>query len=157
MKEIISDFFEKITDVKLKKRLLTKVMLILIFILTILCLLSGCAFDSDASVASQNVSKEADQFRVKRRIVFINLRHDSYLFSITGNCSITTDNTDKQLEVICKVGKDKYQKHFLRLSNETTYTVEQLNYSEVSKYDYEIVFKPESIIPIKIETQTGGK
>lgn len=127
----------------------------LVLILVIAFTTTGCAFDSDAEVASYNVSKEADQFKVKRRIVFINLRSDNYLFSITGNCSITTDNTDDQLEVICKVGEDKYQKHFLRLSNETTYTVEQLEYSEVSKYDYEIVFKPESIIPIKIETEVN--
>ena len=129
----------------------------LIVILLITIGMTGCAFDSDADVASYNVSKEADKFKVKRRIVFINLRSDSYLFEIVGNCSIETDNTDNQLEVICKVGEDKYQKHFLRLSNETTYTVEQLEYSEVSKYDYEIVFKPESIIPIKIETEVDGK
>lgn len=127
---------------------------LLILMIPIL-LLSGCGCESDASVASYNVSKEADQFKVKRRIVFVNLRHDTYLFSITGNCSIETDNADNQLEVICKVGEDKYQKHFLYLSTETTYTVEQLDYSEVSKYDYEIVFKPESIIPIKIETEVG--
>lgn len=126
----------------------------IIGILLIIFGLTGC---TDADIASQNVSKEADQFRVKRRIVFINLRHDSYLFEIIGNCSIETDRNDNQLEVICKVGEDKYQKHFLYLSNETTYTVEQLNYSEVSKYDYEIVFKPESIIPVKIETEIGGK
>lgn len=130
---------------------------IIIGILLIIFGLTGCAFDTDADVASYNVSKEADQFKVKRRIVFINLRHDSYLFEIIGNCSIETDSSDNQLEVICKVGEDKYQKHFLYLSNETTYTVEQLNYSEVSKYDYEIVFKPESIIPVKIETEIGGK
>ncbi len=133
-----------------------KVKIIVIILLVILGV-TGCAFERDSDVASYNVSKEADSFRVKRRIVFINLRSDSYLFEITGNCSIETDTTDKQLEVICKVGEDKYQKHFLRLSDETTYTVEQLEYSEVSKYDYEIVFKPESIIPIKIETEVGGK
>ena len=129
----------------------------LIVILLITISMTGCAFERDSDVASHNVSKEADSFRVKRRIVFINLRSDNYLFEIVGNCSIETDNTDKQLEVICKVGDDKYQKHFLRLSDETTYTVEQLEYSKVSKYDYEIVFKPKSIIPIKIETDNGGK
>lgn len=131
----------------MKKRLF-----IMITILATICL-TGCAFTSDSDIASRNVSKEADQFRVKRRIVFVNLRSDTYLFSIMGNCSIDTDTSDNQLEVICKVGDNKYQKHFLYLSNETTYTVEQLEYSEVSKYDYEIVFKPESIIPIKIETE----
>lgn len=125
--------------------------------LAVLCLITGCAFERDSDIASYNVSKEADSFRVKRRIVFVNLRTGEYLFVLTGNCSIETDGDDNQLEVICKVGEDKYQKHFLYLSNETTYTIEQLDYSEVSKYDYEIVFKPESIVPIKIETELGGK
>lgn len=125
-------------------------------ILAMICLgaLTGCAFERDSEIASYNVSKEADSFKVKRRITFINLRSNEYLFSITGNCSID-DNTSNELEVICKVGKDKYQKHLLYKSAETTYIVEQLDYSEVSKYDYEIVFKPESIIPIKIETEVG--
>jgi len=130
---------------------------LLLLIIPILLLTTGCAFDDDADVASYNVSKEADNFRVKRRITFINLRSDEYLFSLIGNCSIKTDSVDEQLEVICKVGDDKYQKHFLRLSEETTYVVEQLDYSEVSKYDYEIIFKPESIIPYEVKTQVGGK
>ncbi len=122
--------------------------------LAILLLATGCAFDRDADVASYNVSKEADSFKVKRRITFINLRSNEYLFTLTGNCSID-DNTSNELEVICKTGDSSYQKHFLYKSNETTYIVEQLDYSEVSKYDYEIVFKPESIVPIKIETEVG--
>lgn len=129
---------------------------IILLIIPIL-LLTGCAFNRDADVASYNVSEEADNFKTKRRIVFINLRTDSYLFEIIGNCSIKTDNTDEQLEVICKVGEDKYQKHFLKMTTEVTYTVEQLDYSEVSKYDYKITFKPESIVPIDIEPKTGGK
>lgn len=129
-----------------------KQIIVIILLLMPLLLLTGCT-ESDADVASYNVSKEADQFRVKRRIVFVNLRSDTYLYSITGNCSIETDKTDNQLEVICKVADDKYQKHFLYLSKETTYTVEQLDYSEVSKYDYEIIFKPESILPYKIKTE----
>lgn len=124
--------------------------IILVIIATMI--LTGCT-ERDADVASYNISKEADQFRTKRRITFINLRSDTYLFTVTGNCSIDTDHSDNQLEVICKVGEDKYQKHFLYLSNETTYVVEQLDYNEVSKYDYEIVFKPESIVPIKIKTE----
>ena len=120
----------------------------------ILISLTGC---TSAETVSYNLSKEADEFKVRRRIVFINLRSDTYLFSITGNCSINTDTTDEQLEVICRIGDDKYQKHFLRLSNETTYTVEQLEYSDVSRYDYEIVFRPEAIVPVEIKTQVEEK
>lgn len=125
---------------------------IIVVILLVMLGMTGC---SDADTVSYNISKEADRFKVKRRIVFINLRSNEYLFTITGNCSITTDNTDKQLEVTCRIGEDKYQKHFLRLSDETTYTIEQLEYSDVSKYDYEIIFRPEAIVPIQIKTEVG--
>ncbi len=137
----------------MNKNVITIIGIIIISIVMLLGL-TGCAFDRDADVASYNVSKEADSFRVKRRITFINLRSNEYLFTLTGNCSID-DNTSNELEVICKTGDSSYQKHFLYKSNETTYIVEQLDYSEVSKYDYEIVFKPESIVPIKIETEVG--
>ncbi len=149
MKKLIQLLINNLTDINFLSRLI----ILAIMVIIILSTLTGCAFDSDATVASYNVSKEADQFRVKRRIVFVNLRSDTYLFSITGNCSVETDNADNQLEVICKVGEDKYQKHFLYLSNETTYTIEQLEYTETSKYDYEIIFKPKSIIPIEIKTE----
>nr|DAM24391.1 MAG TPA: hypothetical protein [Caudoviricetes sp.] len=127
--------------------------LLVIIAIFVICIFgtTGCT-QRDADVASYNVSKEADQFRVKRRITFINLRSNEYLFSLIGNCSIE-DNTSNELEVICKIGDDKYQKHYLYKSDETTYIVEQLDYSEVSKYDYEIVFKPESIVPYKVEKE----
>lgn len=134
--------------------ILARIIVIAVFALIIITALTGC---TDAEVVSSNLSKEADHFRVKRRITFINLRSDTFLFTITGNCSIQEDNTDKQLEVTCKIGEDKYQKHFLKETTEVTYVVEQLEYNEVSKYDYEIIFKPESIIPIDIKTEVGGK
>ncbi len=66
-----------------------------------------------------------------------------------------------------KKWKDKYYKekrdkknlikYLEKFISKTDYIVEQLDYSEVSKYDYEIIFKPESILPIKIETEVGGK
>ena len=107
--------------------------------------LSAC---SDADVASRNVSKEAEQFRVRRRIVFYNSLQDVYILQIEGNCSIELTDEYNMLEVICKIGKDTYQKHFLGLSDNVTYSVEQLDFSEVSQYRYEIIFKPEVIIPL---------
>ena len=130
------------------------IIITIIGVVFIVSLLTGC---TDADTVSYNLSKEADSFKVKRRITFINLRSDSYLFTITGCCSIEEDHTDKQLEVTCKVGEDKYQKHFLKETTEVTYVVEQLEYNEVSKYDYEILFRPEAIVPIEIKTEKGGK
>ncbi|MBS9783450.1 MAG: hypothetical protein KGV46_02735 [Pasteurella sp.] len=107
----------------------------------------GC--ERDATIASKNLSTDADQFRVKRHIVFYNAIKDSYMLEITGNCSIKNDSTDNQLEVICKVGDNKYQKHFLGLSDNVSYIVEQLDYSESSKYHYKRVFKPQNILPFQ--------
>ena len=76
---------------------------------------------------------------------------------MTGKCSIQGGSSDvnSELEVVCRIGEDKYQKHMLYLAEETTYVVEQLEDINVSRYDYEFVFRPEAIIPIKIKTQIG--
>ena len=137
-----------------KDKSIIEILAIIIIVIAIIKCLTGC---TDADIASQNISKEADMFRVKRRITFINLRSDEYLFTITGCCSIKEDRDDDQLEVTCKVGEDKYQKHFLKETTEVTYVVEQLEYNEVSKYDYEILFRPKAIIPIEIKPEIDGK
>lgn len=130
-----------------------KILIFAILLGVIILFLGGC---SDAETVSYNISKEADMFKVKRRITFINLRSDEFLFTITGNCSIQ-DGESNELDIICKVGEDKYQKHTLKNAQETTYVIEQLEYNEVSKYDYEIIFKPKAIIPIEIKTEIDGK
>lgn len=121
--------------------------------LTIL-LLTGC---NSAETVSYNISRESDEFKVKRRITFVNLRTGDYLFTMTGKCSIQGGSSDlnSELEVVCRIGEDKYQKHMLYLAGETTYVVEQLEDSDVSRYDYEFIFRPEAIIPIEIKTQVG--
>ena len=119
-------------------------------LISALFIFSGC---SSASKVSRNISKESDEFRVVRRIVFYNSITDTYLMEMTGNMSI--EISDKALRVTAKVGPDEYQKHYLGLSDNVTYTVEQLGTSDVSEYKYELIFKPESIIPIEIEYKQG--
>lgn len=116
-----------------------------IVIAVIITCVSGC--ETDAMVASRNLSRAADMFEVERRIVFYNGITDEYILSIEGCCSITKDNTDNQLEVTCKVGKDMYKKHFLGISDNVTYFAEQLDPSKQSAYRYRVIFKPETIIP----------
>ena len=116
--------------------------------------ITGC---TSAETVSYNISRESDEFKVKRRITFVNLRTGEYLFTMTGKCSIQGGSSDvnSELEVVCRIGEDKYQKHMLYIANETTYVVEQLEDIDVSRYDYEFVFRPEAIIPIEIKTQIG--
>lgn len=107
--------------------------------------LSAC--QPDAEVASNNLSKAADMFEIDRRIVFYNGITDTYMLTIEGRCSIDKDNQDNQLEVTCKVGRDQYKKHFLGISDNVTYFVEQLETADVSVYHYRVIFKPQSILP----------
>lgn len=105
---------------------------------------SGC---SDASVVSQNLSTEADNFKVLRKITFINTVTDEVLYTVEGNMAIVADNEDNQLEITAKTGKDQYQKHFLGLSPTTVYIVNQLEWQETDKYRFKIVLKPSTLIP----------
>ena len=103
--------------------------------------------NSDSAVVSYNLSREADMFRIHRRIVFYNGITGGYMLNIEGKCSINSDTRDKQLEVTCKTGDESYKKHFLGLSDNVTYFVEQLESKGVSKYRYKVIFKPSTILP----------
>lgn len=105
--------------------------------------IGGCA--SDAEVASDNLSKAADQFEIQRRVVFFNGITDTYLLSIEGRCSI--DDDGNQLEVTCKIADGEYKKHFLGLSDNVSYFTEQLNSANVDTDHYRVIFKPEVIVP----------
>jgi len=122
---------------------INKLGLLIIMTFTFLMLATGCSTDSQ--VASYNLSKAADMFQIDRRVVFLNGISDTYMLSIEGRCSI--EDQGRQLEVTCKTGEDAYKKHFLGLSDNVTYFVEQLNSADVSVYHYKVVFKPQSIIP----------
>ena len=106
-------------------------------------LLGACA--NDAQIASYNLSQDADNFRINRRIVFYNSLSDSYLLEIEGLCS--QEPRDHKLEVTCKTGPNEYKKHFLGLSDNVTYFSEQLNEAQESTYHYKVTFKPSAIVP----------
>ena len=107
----------------------------------------GLGACTDAEIASQNLSKAADMFEIQRRIVFYNGITDSYMLTIEGNCSIKKDAQDVQLEVTCKTGPKDYKKHFLGISDNVTYFVEQIDAAEASIYQYRVIFKPSVIMP----------
>ena len=105
--------------------------------------LTACSTDAD--VASENLSKAADQFEINRRVIFYNGITNEYILTIEGFCSIEDEGI--QLEVTCKLGDAKFRKHFLGLSDNVTYFVEQLESAGVSTDHYRVIFKPEVIIP----------
>ncbi len=117
--------------------------------------LAGCG--SNADVASKNLSKEAEQFKVERRIVFFNGITDKYLLVVEGRCSVETSASALMgsLETTCKIGPNEYKKHFLGLSDNVSYFVEQMQPVDVSEYHYKVIFKPETIIP-DVDVKTSG-
>lgn len=119
-----------------------------ILLSSILASLAGLtACSSDADVASKNISTDADNFKINRRIVAVNGITDKYILAVEGWCNINIDRDDHQLEITCKLGNDAYKKHYVGLSDNTTYFVEQLASANVSVDHYKVIFKPETIIP----------
>lgn len=121
---------------------------VLIATVILACALGACG--SQAYVVSQNVSKEADNFNVVRRLTVINSRSDKVVLSMVGKISIE-DVTDG-IAVLVEIDHDKkiYQKHYVYLNEWTMYTVEDVSEVNVSPYVYEMEFMPEQIVPVKI-------
>lgn len=107
-------------------------------------ILAAC---SDADIASQNLSKAADNFEVNRRVIFYNGITGGYMLSVEGLCSLGNADKNREVTITCKTGPSQYKKHFLGLSDNVTYFVEQLEPNTVSAYHYRVVFKPQAIIP----------
>ncbi|XAG96454.1 hypothetical protein U7128_000039 [Bacillus phage KKP_4050] len=112
----------------------------------------GC---TEADTVSENLSKSADSFEVQRRVVFFNGITDKYLLTVEGLCALDTDS-EKKLTVTCKIGKDKYKKHYLGLSDNVSYFVEQTDAKYENAYHYKVLFRPEQIVPdIELQTSKG--
>lgn len=100
---------------------------------------SGC---TEADQVSQNISQEADNFNVTRKLTVLNARTDTILLDLTGTFALK-NNSDNELEVIIETAEGKYQKDYVYLNDYTMYVVEDISGSDVDKYHYEINFLPE--------------
>lgn len=106
--------------------------------------LSGC---NDADVASLNLSKAADNFEVNRRVIFYNGITGEYMLTIEGLCALGNNDSAGKLSVTCKVGPNEFKKHYLGLSDNVTFFVEQIAPNKASVHHYRVTFKPSVIIP----------
>ena len=125
---------------------------VLLVILTFGILMVGC--ETEADRVSYNLSQEADNFNVVRQLTVINCLQGDVLFQMTGKMSITADTSDNQLEIIVENENGTYTKHFVGLSDNVTYVVEQISGEYVNKYKYTLVYNPRMWVPvpdIKIE------
>lgn len=110
--------------------------------------LTGCR---EANRVNYNVSKDADNFNVVRRLAVINTVNGTPVFEMVGRFAINADTADNQLEVIVETSRGKYKKHIVGLNQATTmYVVEDLSGADVSKWKYEINYLPKMIQPFDI-------
>lgn len=110
---------------------------------------AGCA-EAEANKVSRNVSQEADNFNVLRRLTVINSRTDKPEFELIGAFSLYVDSSDNQIEVTCELEDGTYRKHLVGLNENTMYVVEDIGGAKVNKYKYEVNFLPESILPFEV-------
>lgn len=121
-----------------------KISLVVVLMLVVL-LFCGC---TESEKVRHNVSKEADNFNVMRRVAVLNTVSGEPVFEIIGRMSIVADEEDDQLEIIVEVDDGVYKKHIIGLNDATTmYVVEDIDGADVDPYNYEINYLPESIIP----------
>ena len=128
-----------------------KLTVVLVIAMMAAGVITGC---SEKDRVESNLTKEADNFNVVRQLTVINCLEGDVLFQMTGKMSITADTSDNQLEIIVENDDGTYVKHFVGLSDNVTYVIEDLNLgkNDVEKYKYTLNFNPNMWIPVEVET-----
>lgn len=116
--------------------------------IVLVMLIAGC---TEASRVSYNLSQQSDNFNDVRQLTVINCIQGDVLFQMTGKMSIKADITDNQLEVVVEENGE-YKKHFIGLSDNVTYVVEDITSGDVDKYKYTLNFNPKMWIPIGVDS-----
>lgn len=129
---------------------------VVLFVVSILiAIVAACSVGCrEADRASYNISREADNFNIVRRVTVIDCINGDVLFQMSGKMSIKADRDDNQLEITVS-DNGKYQKHIIGLSDNVTYVVEDLNVGEndVSAYHYTIIYNPKMWLPVEVKTE----
>lgn len=122
-----------------------KVISIILMIVILGAILAGCR---EAEKVSYNVSQEADNFNVIRRLTVLNARTDKPMFEMVGAFSFTLE--DNRIIAIVETGPNEYKKHSVGLNDWTLWVVEDIGGANVDKYHYEVNFLPEMIVPVTL-------
>lgn len=128
-------------------RNVTKTVSLIVGLLIFLIIGMSC---TQSERVSTNVSKEADNFNVCRRITVINSRTDTVIYELEGVFSLR-NGYNNELEVICKTGENEYKKHFIYLTDTVLYVVEDMSGADVSPYHYEVTFYPQMVGGVDIQ------
>lgn len=124
----------------------------LIALALLVCTVATMTACSKADRVSENLSREADNFNIRRQLTVINCLKGDVLFQMTGCFSIKADPADNQLEITVRTEDHTYKKHFVGLSDNVTYVVEDVTGKNVNPYQYTLNFNPKMWLPIDMKT-----
>ena len=117
----------------------------LLMVLSFLALPFLAACEDDATIASRNLSKAADNFEVVRNIVFYNVWTDTEVATVIGKCSIEVQQ--HKFVAVCKDGPGDFKKHYLGRSTNLSFFAVQLDGVNVSTFHTRITWKPQGFVP----------
>ena len=115
--------------------------------------LAGC---SKADRVSHNLSREADDLNITRKVTVINGVTNQIIFQATGQMSIEYVPERKQLNIIALDEKGEYKKHIVGISDNVSYMVEDVTGTKGVDTKYRMYFNPDMIIPIEVKQASQG-
>lgn len=122
------------------KKLITTVLAALLLVVG----LSACTHKSDT--VSENLSNDADSYKVFRQVVVYNAITDKYILEVEGWCALGNDDTASVTTYTCKV-PGGYVKDIIKRSDNTFVFVHQLKPKDVSDTYFKVTLRPEEIVP----------
>lgn len=111
-------------------------------------LLTSC---SKASRISYNVSREADEMNITRKVTVINGITNQTIFQATGQMSIEYVEERKQLNIIALDDNGEYKKHIIGISDNVSYVVEDVTGMKGIDTKYRMYFNPNMILPVDVK------
>lgn len=132
------------------KKHFKKCIAVILAIVLIVGLLSGCSVYTEADRVNQNLSKQSNYFDCERRVTVYNARTDKIILYIEGYIDIS-NNTTNELVVTAKTSKDTYKKNYVYLNDYTLYVVEDIGGTHTDPYHYKVYFDTNVIPSVEIK------
>ena len=128
----------------MKKKLFALAIVVFSAVLMVSC--------SKADRVSHNLSREADELNITRRVTVINGITNQIIFQATGQMSIEYVEERKQLNIIALGENGEYKKHIVGISDNVSYMVEDITGMKGVDTKYRLYFNPDMVVPIEVKT-----
>lgn len=106
---------------------------------------------SKADRVSHNLSREADEMNITRKVTVINGITNQTIFQATGQMSIEYVEERKQLNIIALDDEGNYKKHIIGISDNVSYVVEDVTGMKGIDTKYRMYFNPNMILPVDVK------